>query len=382
MATVSSLNSLTKDVTETDNLSPSQMRVAEIIRELRANPSINQFFIGVEYTKDEQEVAIAALREKNPDKTYDSDSSIFHHFGTKLQSGNDTEWGFSGSMIEELVKFTMSADPFVVVFYLQSIFDAMTVYTCQCVMAGSETFMRPKIEAAYKSVLSDLLGKLMHNSPFSAICSSYNDKCAENGDYNSQTMVHFNIEDVFGAKGKQDITKLNAIADIILDIMRENDLILEPNVILHMVRDVNNQLGSGDIDPAKVDSIVRDWIAKYKENPVEFKENLDVDEETEDTNRHTRAVELAAVIREVFADLGHKFQPVHTLLLMKHLDRNLVTAEPLDKVALYNAIREIVLQFGMGAPAPDEQHKCKCENCTCESKEEKPFVVPGSNTTH
>ena len=80
----------------------------------------------------------------------------------------------------------MSADPFVVVFYLQSIFDAMTVYTCQCVMAGSETFMRPKIEATYKSVLSDLLGKYRITQAELArktgirpatICDIYNEMC-------------------------------------------------------------------------------------------------------------------------------------------------------------------------------------------------------------
>ena len=386
MATVSSINSLTEDATALDNLSPSQIRVAQIISELRANPDINQFFIGVEYTKDEQELALANLRKKNPDKEYSSTSN-FHHFGTKLRSGNDTEWGFSGSIIEELVKFTMSADPFVVVFYLQSIFDAMTVYTSQCIMSGSETFMRPKIEKSYKDILAELLGKLMHKSPLSAICSSYNEKCTAEGDFNSQTMTHFRIEDVFGSKSKQDIDRLNTIADVIRDIMRETDIILEPNAILHLVRDVTAQLGDCELDPTNVDPIVRDWIVKYKENPVEFKERLDVDDDEEadmmaDAKRHERAAELASIMREVFADLGYKFQPIHSLLLMKHLDRELVMAVPFDKVALYNAIREIVLTFDMGSPDPDSHHTCNCENCTCESKSEVTTTIPGSDTTH
>jgi hypothetical protein len=352
--------------------------VSEIIHELRDNPAISQFYIGVEYTDAEQAIAIAAMKEKMPDREFDSEAK-FHHMGTKLRSGSEVEWGFSAAILEELVKFTMSEDPFVMTLLFQAMIDAMATYSKKCLMTGIEDFMGPKIDESFRDILQELIGSLVQKSPLSAICASFNDKATRDGDTNSQTMQHFDVNTIFGNKNAADIKKLRAIAEVVHDIMKDSGLVLGPNVSLHLVKDVTKLLhADSKLDRETLEPLVRAWIESYKKNPDAYTAPMADVTEMSPEERFKKAGILSKVMKEAYSSVGRRFRPDDVFKLINELDPALVAADPIDEVALFDAIRAIALRDN-NAPA---EHKCGCTNCTCGDKTEAKTIVPGSETVH
>lgn len=367
-----------EEAADNDNWSPAQRRVSEIIRELRDNPAISQFYVGVEYTDSEQAIAIAAMKEKMPDREFDS-AAKFHHMGTKLRCGSDVEWGFGAAILEELVKFTMSEDPFVMTLLFQAMIDAMATYSKKCLMTGSEDFMGPKIDESFRDILQELIGSLVQKSPLSAICASFNDKATRDGDTNSQTMQHFNVNMIFGNKGSEEIKKLRAIAEVVHDVMKDSDFVLHPNLSIRLVKDVIKMLGrDAPLDRETLEPIVRNWIESYKKNPDAYTDALNDITEMSPEERFKKAGILSKVMKEAYSSVGRRFRPDDVFKLINELDPALVAADPIDEVALFDAIRAIALRDN-NAPA---EHKCGCTNCTCGDKTEAKTIVPGSDTTH
>lgn len=379
---IPSVMTRTETASDNDTWSPAQQRVSEIIHELRDNPAISQFYVGVEYTDSERAIAISAMKEKMPDREFDSEAK-FHHMGTKLRSGSDVEWGFGAAILEELVKFTMSEDPFVMTLLFQSMINAMAAYSKKCLMSDSEDFMGPKIDESYNDILRELIGGLIQKSPLSAICASFNDKCARDGDTNSQTMMHFDVDNIFGSRGSAELKKLRAIADIVHDIMKESKQILGPNVAMHLVKDVIKLLGrDAKLDRETLEPLIRDWIEMYKKNPDAYTESVNDVTEMTPEERFKKAGILSKVMKEAYSSIGRRFRPHDVFKLINELDPALVSANPIDEVALFDAIREIALRDNDAEKESEKEHKCSCENCTCGDKAEAKTIVPGSNTTH
>ena len=369
-----------EEAADNDNWSPAQRRVSEIIHELRDNPAISQFYVGVEYTDAEQAIAIAAMKEKMPDREFDSKAK-FHHMGTKLRCGSEFEWSFGAAILEELVKFTMSEDPFVMTLFFQAMIDAMAAYSKKCLMTGSEDFMGPKIDESFRDILQELIGSLVQKSPLSAICASFNDKATRDGDTNSQTMQHFNVNMIFGNKGSEEIKKLRVIAEVVHDVMKESNFVLHPNLSIRLVKDVIKMLGrDAMLDRETLEPIVRNWIESYKKNPDAYTDVVNDTFEMSPEERFKKAGILSKVMKEAYSSVGRRFRPDDAFKLINELDPALVVADPIDEVALFDAIRAIALRDN-NAPA---EHKCSCTNCTCSDKAEAEAktIVPGSDTIH